>query len=85
MIMAGEQKQEEQDHPELPEPIKAFWMLLNTMGGSISISQAHLEALPDEPPLKISWDPDTELWDFKIPRKRKRGIIKPSRRLILPS
>jgi hypothetical protein len=67
-----------------PDPIKAFWLLLNTVGGSISISKEHLAALPEDVPLEITQD--EFMWHFKIPgkKKRNRSIIKPSRRLILP-
>lgn len=40
------------------DPIKCLWLLINTVSeaGSISISQAHLDALPDPPPLEIRYD-----------------------------
>jgi hypothetical protein len=69
-----------------PEDLyKCFWLLLNTVGGSISISAAHIENLPEDAPIKITYNKSLAMWDFKIPGKpRKRGIIKPGKKLILP-
>ena len=70
------------------DPIKVLWLVLNTVSetGSISVSQAHIEGLPDPPPLEIRFD--GSMWRFKIPgkkpKKRKRGIIKPRKKIIVP-
>jgi len=79
---------ENETQPELrPEDIyKCFWLLLNTVGGRISISAEHIEQLPETAEVTINYNKATRMWDFKIPKKkRKRGVIKPSRKLILPS
>lgn len=72
------------------DPIKCLWLLINTVSetGSISLNQAHLDALPDPPPLEIRRDKEAGMWHFKIPgkkvKKRRRGIVTPSKKIIVP-
>jgi hypothetical protein len=79
---------------------KCFYLLVGKHGGHIEIKQEAIDKVKDDFNLEISHEikrgkKNNELsWHFKIPElmelkkmvkgKRKRGIIKPNRRLILP-
>jgi hypothetical protein len=96
MIMANEEKEPEPQMEFPDELIKCFWLLLNTVGGSITVSRAHIKSLPNEAVTKmldsVKYNKAVDGFDFKIPKKkRKRGIIKlgdqlvkPNREIIIP-
>jgi len=92
--------EKEPDRPEfdLADIGKAFWMLVNTVGGEISLSAEILASMPDviflesaknlqiEEILKIGMPMVIEykdgLLNFKIPGKKKKKIIQFSKKII---
>ena len=78
---------------EKPEELKeaandmfpACYLFLKLLGGTISVPANVFDNFPKDAEIKITLDRENnKLW-FVIPKKRTRGIIKPSGRLIVPN
>lgn len=66
------------------EYVPAFCaLMLHKLGGMQQITVELLEKFPKKGTPVISWNPETKAFVMKLPKKRKRGIIKPSKRIIL--
>ena len=59
-------------------------ILLKVVGG-ISISKKKLDEFPEGVKWQASYDETNERWLIFIPKKRKRKIITPIRKLVLPN
>ena len=80
-----------QKTPQLnPEDMfKTLYMMIYLSGGEISISKSSFGQVPEDAKILPSYDPKTDRFILETsekpkPPKRKRGIIKPSGKLIIP-
>ena len=65
------------------EYIPAFCaLMLYKLGGKQQITLELLEKFPKNDIPVIFWNPETKSFVMKNPKKRSRGIIKPSRKII---
>ena len=89
MIKSNEkQVQQEKEIEELPDLegndlIKILWMFLRTSGMNIAAKKAELDSVPEKAMVNVIKDNVNRQYVLTVPRKRKRGIIKPNRKLIL--
>ena len=75
----------EKPEPELTsKDINTVLCICIKLLGGVSVPQAMLEAAPKDLKLKAAYDEVNKVWCFSVPVKRKRGIIKPKRKLIVP-
>jgi len=66
--------------------VKAFVaLMLFKLGGSETITLELLEKFPEKECPQVIWEPKLKAFTLKSPRKRRRGILKPKRKLILPN
>lgn len=66
------------------EYIPAFCgLMLHKLGGMQQITLELLEKFPKKDVPVISWNSKTKAFVMKNPKKRSRGVIKPSKRIIL--
>lgn len=67
------------------EILKAFYVLLRTVG-PVSMPVGLIDSISDEQQLiETTYDEEKNHWLFKPIVKRKRGILTPRKRLILPN
>jgi len=74
------------ERPELePADMKVLMHILLKLVNGIRIPQTMFDEY-DKENIEFSrqWDPNSKSWNFFVPKKRKRGIIKPRKKLILP-
>lgn len=76
---------EEKEKPELtPKDLKTvFLLMLHTVKG-ITVPQKTLDEFPEDVKFNSQYDPENKVWHFFIPKKRKRGLVVPKKRFILP-
>lgn len=51
----------------------------------VAIPAESLRNFPEKVKLKASYDQANKVWFLSVPQKRKRGIIKPRKRIIIPN
>jgi len=77
-----------EDHEAEIEPedfVKAFYILLRSMGGAYSFPAALFEEInDDEKLLEVVYSEADERIYVKTVKKRKRCVLRPKRKLILP-
>lgn len=88
MIAENEQQepQPEDERPELePADMKTLMHILLIRVNGIRVAQKTFDEY-DKQNIEFSrqWDPNSKTWNFFVAKKRKRGIIKPRKKLILP-
>ena len=85
-MIAENPQPEEDERPVLTDAdtIVLMHILLKVVNG-IKVPQKTFDEY-DKKNLKLSrkWDPMSKTWNFFVPQKRKRGIVKPPTKLILP-
>jgi len=86
--MAIERTEEEpKKEPELPDDgiFLVLWLLLRACGGTAAIPHQSIVEMPPSAEIKhVVVDGVHQFAAVSEPKKRKRAIIKPSRKLILP-
>ena len=88
--MPEEPKQPEPDYKKAAEAatkyiVAMFHILLQHAGGGMEVPLEVLQNYPDNPPMKTEYDGVNKAVRVFIPKKRKRGVIVPSRKLIIPN
>ena len=68
-----------------PKNLKALLCILLKIVGGISISKKQLDEFPEGLKWEAKYDTVNERWLIFIPKKRKRKLIIPSRKLVLPN
>lgn len=84
----GDKGKDKNSEPDLKgqDVYTLLYILLKLNGGSISLPHRMFEEAPDGLEVKRQYDPVNKRWFFTIPRpKRKRGIVRPPQRLIVPN
>lgn len=83
--MIAENPDNEEVKPELTKDnfLAIFEFMLHKLGG-ISIPEETLEEYPEGKHFEDHYDPVNKTWNLFMPKKRKRGIVKPRKKLILP-
>ncbi len=61
-----------------------FCALLSLVGGAIAVPGASLRDFPENAKWEAMYDESADMWVIRLKAKRKRGIIRPRRKLILP-
>jgi hypothetical protein len=77
----------DEERPELgPGDMKVLIHILLKIVKGIRVPQKVFDEY-DRENIKMSrqYDPNDKSWNFFVPKKRKRSVIKPNRKLILPS
>lgn len=61
-----------------------FCIMLKFLGGGIAVPGEPLRNFPKETKWQAVYDEVNDVWFVKLPRKRKRGILTPSQRIVTP-
>jgi len=84
--MAEEPKQPEQEQPKLTvENMEAIFDILLRHSGGVEIPQEVLDNYPKGTKTQASYDQVNKVWHIFIPKKRRRKIITPDKRLLIPN
>lgn len=72
--------------PELTsKDIHAILCICLKMLGGIGIPEEAIKNFPEDTKLNASYDHTNKVWYLSVPRKRKRGIVKPQKKLFVPN
>ena len=85
--MIGENSENEERELPPEDMFKLCFILLNILGGKVSVPAETFENFPKDTDVKYEYDEANKTWLFYAPTpksKRKRGVLRPNRRLILP-
>ena len=81
-----EDKEQHESNVELtPKDVNTIFCILLKLTGGISISQNMLDKATGDMKWSAKYDEANKRWYIFIPQKRKRDLILPNRKIIVPN